>query len=57
MPGEQVHHKIRLTPDNLADPAVALNWDNLELLCTACHQEEHKGKKRWTTDESGRVWL
>lgn len=57
VPGEQVHHKIRLTPDNLSDPSIALNWENLELLCSSCHQEEHKGKKRWRTDEAGRVWL
>ena len=54
-PGTQVHHKVRLTPDNLGDPQITLSWDNLELLCTACHQEEHKGKRRWETDEAGRI--
>ena len=56
-PGTQVHHKIRLTPTNINDPSVALNWDNLELLCTDCHQEEHKHKRRWEADEYGRVML
>ena len=56
-PGTQVHHKIRLTPDNLRDPSVSLNWDNLELLCTECHHEEHRGRKRWETDEMGHVLL
>lgn len=57
VPGTQVHHKIRLTPENLGDPAISLNWANLELLCSDCHQEEHKGKRRWETDELGRVML
>ena len=52
VPAAQVHHKVRLTPDNLNDPAVALNHDNLEALCVACHQAEHKGK-RWQIDANG----
>ena len=28
-PGTEVHHKIRLTPDNINDPSVALNPQNL----------------------------
>lgn len=54
----QVHHKIVLTPENINDPAVALNWDNLELLCQQCHLEEHadeRSGKRWRIDENGRV--
>lgn len=54
VPAEQVHHKIKLTPENLKDPAIALNWENLEALCTACHQAEHKGK-RWICDVNGSV--
>ena len=42
-PGVIVHHKIRLTLENVNDPSIALNWDNLELLCQACHNEEHHG--------------
>lgn len=56
VPGEEVHHKVRLTPENLRDPAIALNWDNLELLCKDCHLEEHRGV-RWRADEEGRVAL
>lgn len=55
--GKQVHHKIRLTPENIKDPRITLNWSNLELLCDACHKKEHRRKKtqRWTCDEYGRV--
>ena len=54
--GEEVHHKIRLTPENLRDPAVALNWKNLEMLCKECHEKEHD-RKRWRADENGHVEL
>lgn len=32
-----VHHKERLTPRNINEVAVTLNWDLLELLCQDCH--------------------
>lgn len=38
-----VHHKIELTPENIGNPDITLNWDNLELLCQACHNAEHFG--------------
>ncbi len=41
--GAQVHHRIYLTDENLKDPEISLNWDNLELLCDKCHAEEHHG--------------
>lgn len=47
--GSQVHHKVRLTVSNLNDPAVALNWANLELLCDDCHKAEHKKRKKKKT--------
>ena len=57
-PGEEVHHKIRLTPENINDPAIALNWDNLELLCKQCHDEEKQRRaKRWKIGPDGRVIL
>lgn len=34
---EEVHHIIELTPDNIHDPMVALNIDNLQSLCHNCH--------------------
>lgn len=40
-PGEIVHHKTHLTPENIDDPMVTLNEENLELLCRDCHGVEH----------------
>lgn len=53
-PGEIVHHKKHITPDNIDDPTVTLNWDNLMLVCRNCHGELHGGK-RCKVDEFGRV--
>ncbi len=53
--GEIVHHKIHLTPDNINDPAVSLNWDNLELVCRSCHLKLHGNRKRYSVDAFGRV--
>lgn len=32
---------IRLTPENINDPEVSLNHDNLMFLCWSCHNEIH----------------
>ena len=53
-PGEIVHHKIHLTEENYSDPSVALNFDNLQLLCRDCHAQMHNSK-RYRVDELGRV--
>ena len=51
-PGTEVHHVIELTPDNINDPSVALNPENLVLLCHDCHMSRHKTKqvKRYRVD-------
>ena len=36
-----VHHKIHLDETNYTDDSVALDWNNLELLCIDCHTQEH----------------
>lgn len=36
------HHKTYITPENIHDPNVTLNWDNLESLCQTCHTQEHR---------------
>lgn len=38
------HHKEHLTNDNLKDPAVAVNPDNIEILCPRCHAYYHPYK-------------
>lgn len=40
-PGYIVHHKKYLTPENINDPDITLNFDNLEYLCLDCHNAEH----------------
>lgn len=52
--GVDVHHKRKLTAANVNDPAVSLNWDNLELLCRECHEAEHSAR-RFKVDALGRV--
>ena len=56
-PGEIVHHIKHITPENIMDPAVTLNPDNLQLLCRDCHAEIHQQKtnRRYKLDELGRV--
>lgn len=55
-PGEIVHHKTELTPDNINDASVTLSWSNLRLVCREHHAELHgKRIKRYTVDGYGRV--
>ncbi|MBO7711466.1 MAG: HNH endonuclease [Lachnospiraceae bacterium] len=54
----EVHHKIPLTVENVNDPEISLNWNNLELLCKTCHEQERKRKpQRWTIGPGGRVTI
>ena len=56
VPGEIVHHRIHLTPQNINDPTVTCSFENLELVCRECHADEHaRLKKRYVIDEDGRV--
>lgn len=43
-PGEEVHHIIWLTPDNINDMDITLGLDNLILLCKDCHVNIHRPK-------------
>lgn len=55
-PAEEVHHKVHLNPQNINDPTVALNYDNLIALCREHHRQEHGARKRrYKIDEWGRV--
>lgn len=56
VPGEIVHHKKPLTPLNIHDPNITLDWSNLRLLCRECHAKEHGAHEhRYKVDEWGRV--
>ena len=39
---DAVHHITPLTPDNINDPSVTLNPDNLEAVCKECHERIHE---------------
>ena len=54
-PAAEVHHKIKLTPENINKPEIALNWRNLIALCKDCHMKIHRKQKRWTVDADGNV--
>lgn len=36
-----VHHKTYITPQNINNPSITLDWANLEALCMDCHNAEH----------------
>lgn len=55
-PASQVHHKTHITPDNVDNPAVTLNYANLMALCENCHSEMHH-PRRWRCDPDGHVQL
>ena len=58
VPAEIVHHKTPLTPANISDPNITLNWDNLQLLCRGCHARMHDAKqRRYKFDKFGRLQL
>jgi len=52
--GYIVHHKEWLTPENVNDPDIALNHDNLEYVCLLCHnkidQESEDARYRFGPD-------
>lgn len=41
MPARIVHHKVYISPVNIGDSNITLNWSNLEALCQNCHNHEH----------------
>lgn len=58
VPGYIVHHKCYLTPENITDPSITLNFDNLEYLCHDCHNKEHfkdEYTKRYKISSDGTV--
>lgn len=58
-PGEIVHHIIEIDPVTIDQPEVALNFDNLRLVCRECHAQHHKIKnknKRYTVGPDGKIF-
>ena len=56
VPCEIVHHKVELTPENIDNPDVTLNWNNLQCVCRDCHAMIHDRRNlRYKIDELGRV--
>ena len=56
--GTTVHHRIPLSPENINDPDITLNFNNLCLVCRDCHAKIHSGsQRRYEIDELGRVIL
>jgi len=37
------HHKKPITAENISNPDITLNWDNLEAVCYGCHSAIHGG--------------
>lgn len=57
-PGVEVHHIEELTPLNIHRPEVALNVDNLVLLCRECHKARHDTRtrdRRYVIGDGGEV--
>lgn len=59
-PGYIVHHKTELTPYNINDPFVSLNFQNLKYDCHICHNKENKGEEveglvQYEFDEEGEL--
>lgn len=54
-PGFIVHHRVHLSPRNIADPEITLGWSNLEYVCKNCHEiiHGHCGSEK----NSSRVWF
>ena len=56
VPGEIVHHKRHISPENISDPNITLDWDNLQLVCRDCHADIHRpNERRYKVDEMGRI--
>lgn len=54
----EVHHIKHITAENVSDPDVTLNFENLMCLCHQCHMKEHKSgfnDRRFTIDADGHV--
>ena len=56
--GTEVHHIVHLTNDNVDDPKISINLDNLILLCKECHNKIHgrfEGNRIYEFDKDGNL--
>ena len=59
-PAKAVHHIIHLSPENIGDPHISLDPNNLESVCQDCHAElhrEYRGDERFYIDEFGEIQI
>lgn len=56
-PAEIVHHIEPLNANNINNPAVSLNFENLYAVCRLCHAKLHGSNRsrRYHVDEVGHV--
>ena len=53
-----MHHIIHLSPENVDNPEISINQDNLLLLCKECHNKKHErftDKKKYKFDSDGNI--
>ncbi len=58
--GKIVHHIKWLTPENINDPMISLNHDNLRYDCQICHNQEKEDEQeqpRYYFGDHGEVIL
>ena len=57
VPGEIVHHVTEITPENIDDPEITMNFNNLRMVCRDCHAKHHGAKQgqRYTILSDGTV--
>lgn len=48
--GWEVHHKTPLTLANIDNPNISMGMDNLELLCTSCHNARREDESQVRSD-------
>lgn len=59
-PGDLVDHIEEITTDNVDDPFITYNWDNLQLLCIPCHniktfRKHHSTREGFSFDDEGNL--
>lgn len=57
-PAKVVHHIECITPENINNPRITLDFNNLKAVCQDCHALEHKRKtqNRYIIDENGNIF-